>query len=208
MRTRLTGGGRRALVGAARTRRMHLPDGGGHEFSLQVSLGVRRPGLGRGGRAGDGRPPARRSSPTGCRSCGRTSTWSVHPTWSDFATPCGASTRTRFRAVVDEVARGLAGPLPDAHARAAEGSPADVLLRESHGGPAGRGQPWARRLPHHAARLDEHPACVMHARCPVTVVHPTEGRRHRLRVHRERQDGQPDEHRDGVDALPETGPPR
>jgi hypothetical protein len=49
---------------------------------------------------------------------------------------------------------------------------------------------------------------VMHARCPVTVVHPTEGRRHRLRVHRERQDGQPDEHRDGVDALPETGPPR
>ena len=108
-----------------------------------------------------GGPPARRSSPTGCRSCGRTSTWSVHPTWSDFATPCGASTRTRFRAVVDEVARGLAGPLPDAHTRAAEGSPADVLLRESHGGPAGRGQPWARRLPHHAARLDEYPACVM-----------------------------------------------
>jgi hypothetical protein len=48
----------------------------------------------------------------------------------------------------------------------------------------------------------------MHARCPVTVVHPIEGCRHRLRVHRERQDGQPDEHRDGVDALPETGPPR
>ena len=36
---------------------MHLSDGGEHEFSLQVSLGVRRPGLGRGGRAGDGRPP-------------------------------------------------------------------------------------------------------------------------------------------------------
>ena len=36
--------------------------------------------------------------------------------------------------MVDEVARGLAGPLPDAHARAAAGSPADVLLRESHGG--------------------------------------------------------------------------
>jgi hypothetical protein len=44
---------------------------------------------------------------------------------------------------------------------------------------------------------------VMHARCPVTVVHPIEGCRHRLRVHRERQD-----ERDGVDALPETGPPR
>jgi hypothetical protein len=36
---------------------MHLSDGGEHEFSPQVSLGVRRPGLGRGGRAGDGRPP-------------------------------------------------------------------------------------------------------------------------------------------------------
>ena len=110
--------------------------------------------------------------------------------------------------MVDEVARGLAGPLPDAHARAAEGSPADVLLRESPGADllvvGSRGHGGFHTMLLGSTSIQR----VMHARCPVTVVHPIEGRRHRLRVHRERQDGQPDEHRDGVDALPETGPPR
>ncbi|MGR6964320.1 universal stress protein [Geodermatophilus sp. URMC 61] len=114
----------------------------------------------------------------------------------------------KVRAVVDEVSRGLAGPLPDAQARAAEGSPADVLIRESHGadllvvGSRGHGGFHTMLLGSTSIQ------CVMHATCPVTVVHSTEARSHRLRLHRERQDEQPDERRDGVDSLSQTRPLR
>jgi nucleotide-binding universal stress UspA family protein len=114
----------------------------------------------------------------------------------------------KVRAVVDEVARGLAGPLPDVQARAAEGSPADVLIRESHGadllvvGSRGHGGFHTMLLGSTSIQ------CVMHATCPVTVVHSTEAHSHRLRLHRERQEEQPDEQRGGVDALSETGPLR
>ena len=46
--------------------------------------------------------------------------------------------------------------------------------------------------------------CVLHATCPVTVVHSTEAHGHRLRLHRDRRDEQPG----GDDALSETGPVR
>ncbi len=114
----------------------------------------------------------------------------------------------KVRAVVDEVARGLAGPLPDVQARAAEGAPADVLIRESQGadllvvGSRGHGGFHTMLLGSTSIQ------CVMHATCPVTVVHSREAHRHRLRLHRERQDERPDGQRVGVDALPETGPVR
>jgi nucleotide-binding universal stress UspA family protein len=110
----------------------------------------------------------------------------------------------KVRAVIDEVARGSAGPLPEAHARAAEGSPADVLIRESQGadllvmGSRGHGGFHTMLLGSTSMQ------CVLHATCPVTVVHSTEARRHRLRLHRERQEQQ----RGGADVLSPTGPPR
>jgi nucleotide-binding universal stress UspA family protein len=112
------------------------------------------------------------------------------------------------RAVVDEVARGVAGPLPDVQTRAAEGSPADVLIRESHGadllvlGSRGHGGFHTMLLGSTSIQ------CVLHATCPVTVVHSTEAHGHRLRLHRERKDARPEQPRAGVGALSETGPPR
>jgi hypothetical protein len=53
---------------------------------------------------------------------------------------------------------------------------------------------------------------VMHATCPVTVVHSAEAHRHRLRLHRERRDqrpdDRPDERRGGVENPSETAPLR
>ena len=110
----------------------------------------------------------------------------------------------KVRALVAEVARGLAGPPPEAQARAAEGSPADVLIRESHGadllvvGSRGHGGFHTMLLGSTSMQ------CVLHATCPVTVVHSTEAHGHRLRLHRDRRD----EQRGGDDALSETGPVR
>ncbi|WP_261325763.1 universal stress protein [Modestobacter marinus] len=110
----------------------------------------------------------------------------------------------KVRAVADEVARGLAGPPPDVQVRSAEGSPADVLIRESQGadllvmGSRGHGGFHTMLLGSTSMQ------CVLHATCPVTVVHSTEARRHRLRLHRERQEQQ----RGGVGELSQTGPPR
>jgi nucleotide-binding universal stress UspA family protein len=95
----------------------------------------------------------------------------------------------KVRALVDEVARGMAGPRPDVLVRAAEGSPADVLIRESHGadllvvGSRGHGGFHTMLLGSTSMQ------CVLHATCPVTVVHSSDSHSHRLRLHRERQEG-------------------
>jgi nucleotide-binding universal stress UspA family protein len=96
--------------------------------------------------------------------------------------------RDKVRAVVDEVTRELAGALPDVQVRAALGSPADVLVRESHDadllvvGSRGHGGFHTMLLGSTSIQ------CATHATCPVTVVHSPETRRHRLRLHRQRQD--------------------
>ena len=110
----------------------------------------------------------------------------------------------RVRAAVDEVARESSGQLPDVQIRAALGSPADVLVRESQGadllvvGSRGHGGFHTMLLGSTSMQ------CVIHATCPVTVVHSPEARRHRLRLHRDRHD----ERRGAVDALSEAPPPR
>jgi nucleotide-binding universal stress UspA family protein len=97
----------------------------------------------------------------------------------------------RVRAVVDEVTRGSADPLPDVRVRAAAGSPADVLVRESHGadllvvGSRGHGGFHSMLLGSTSIQ------CAMHATCPVTVVHSPEAHRQRLRLHREHRDRRP-----------------
>ncbi|WP_369134365.1 universal stress protein [Modestobacter sp. I12A-02662] len=102
----------------------------------------------------------------------------------------------KVRAVVDEAARGLAGAVPDVQIRAALGSPADVLVRESHGadllvvGSRGHGGFHSMLLGSTSIQ------CATHATCPVTVVHSPETRRHRLRLHRERQDQRADQRGD------------
>jgi nucleotide-binding universal stress UspA family protein len=103
----------------------------------------------------------------------------------------------RVRAVVAEAARESADPLPDVQVRAAPGSPADVLVRESHGadllvvGSRGHGGFHTMLLGSTSIQ------CATHATCPVTVVHSAEARRHRLRLHRERQ-GRRDKRQDAV----------
>ncbi len=101
----------------------------------------------------------------------------------------------KVRAVIDEVARGLTPPVSDVRIRAALGSPADVLIRESHGadllvlGSRGHGGFHTMLLGSTSMR------CVMHAPCPVTIVHSPEAHRHRLRLHRERQHERRDDRR-------------
>jgi nucleotide-binding universal stress UspA family protein len=118
----------------------------------------------------------------------------------------------QVRAAVEEAARGLAGPRPDVQIRAALGPPAAVLVRESHGadllvvGSRGHGG-FASML---LGSTSIQP--VMHATCPVTVVHSAEAHRHRLRLHRERRDqrpdDRPDEGRGGVENPSATTPAR
>ena len=92
----------------------------------------------------------------------------------------------RVRAVVDEVAREFAGDLPEVRVRAAAGSPAEVLVRESEGadllvvGSRGHGVFHALLLGSTSMQ------CALHATCPVTVVHSAEAHGHRLHLHRER----------------------
>ena len=110
----------------------------------------------------------------------------------------------KARAVVDEVAGELTGPLPDVHVRAAQGAAADVLIRESDGadllvvGSRGHGGFHTMLLGSTSMQ------CAMHATCPVTVVHSPASHRHRLRLHRERRQ-QRDEER--VDSLSGAAPP-
>jgi nucleotide-binding universal stress UspA family protein len=110
----------------------------------------------------------------------------------------------KVRAVVAEVIGGLSGPAADVQVRAALGSPADVLIRESHGadllvvGSRGHGGLHTRLLGSTGMQ------CVMHASCPVTVVHSPEARRHRLRLHRDRHDERPG----GADVVSEAPPVR
>ena len=110
----------------------------------------------------------------------------------------------KVRAVVDEVAREVAGPLPEVRVQAVEGAAADVLIHESEGadllvvGSRGHGGFHTMLLGSTSIQ------CAMHATCPVTVVHSPASHGHRLRLHRERRQ-QHDERR--VDALSGAAPP-
>ncbi len=120
------------------------------------------------------------------------------------------------RAVVDDVTRELAGPLPEVHVRAVMGRPSDVLIRESHGADllvlGSRGHGGFHNMLLGSTSMQ----CTLHATCPVTVVHSPEARRHRLWLHRERgRDQGSEEHaeqragRQGTGAeRSEAGPPR
>ena len=107
----------------------------------------------------------------------------------------------KVRAAVDEVARGWTGALPEVQIRAAVGSPAAVLVRESRGadllvvGSRGHGGFHSMLLGSTSIQ------CAMHATCPVTVVHSPEARHHRLRLHRERRDQRPDQRQDARVAV-------
>ena len=96
----------------------------------------------------------------------------------------------KARAVVDEVAGEWAGPLPDVRVHAAQGTAAEVLIRESDGadllvvGSRGHGGFHTMLLGSTSMQ------CAMHATCPVTVVHSPASHRHRLRLHRERRQQQ------------------
>ena len=105
-----------------------------------------------------------------------------------FQDSLGSQFRARAQAVVDEAVRERAGAMPDIEVRAELGAPADVLVRESHGadllvvGSRGHGGFHTMLLGSTSIQ------CATHATCPVTVVHSPEARRHRLRLHRQRQE--------------------
>jgi nucleotide-binding universal stress UspA family protein len=94
----------------------------------------------------------------------------------------------KARAVVDEVTRDWAGALPEVRIRAAVGSPAAVLVRESQGADllvvGSRGHGGFHSILLGSTSIQ----CATHATCPVTVVHSPEAHRRRLRLHRERRD--------------------
>ena len=106
----------------------------------------------------------------------------------------------KARVVVEEATRDFPGAVPDVQVRAVAGSPADVLVRESHGadllvvGSRGHGGFHSMLLGSTSIQ------CAMHATCPVTVVHSAEAHRHRLRLHRERR-GHRQEQRDAADVA-------
>jgi nucleotide-binding universal stress UspA family protein len=91
----------------------------------------------------------------------------------------------RARALVDEVTAGLSEP-PDVTIRAAHGAAADVLIRQSHGADllvlGSRGHGGFSSVLLGSTSLQ----CILHATCPVTVVHSPEAHHHRLRLRRER----------------------
>jgi nucleotide-binding universal stress UspA family protein len=92
----------------------------------------------------------------------------------------------RARALVDEVTAGMP-EAPEVTIRAAHGSAADVLVRQSHGadllvlGSRGHGAFSSALLGSTSLQ------CILHATCPVTVVHSPEAHHHRLRLRRERR---------------------
>ncbi len=91
------------------------------------------------------------------------------------------------RALVDEVTATLPGPAPDVTVLAAHGAPAEVLIRESSGADllvlGSRGHGGFSSVLLGSTSLQ----CMLHATCPVTVVHSPEAHRHRLRLRRDRQ---------------------
>jgi nucleotide-binding universal stress UspA family protein len=118
----------------------------------------------------------------------------------------------KVRAVVDEVTRALPGPLPEVQVRVGRGTPARVLIRESQGADllvlGSRGHGGFHTMLLGSTTMQ----CVMHATCPVTIVHSPEAHRHRLRLHRERRhDKAAEEHVDRqstVGERPEADPLR
>ena len=92
----------------------------------------------------------------------------------------------RVRALIDEVTAGMPEP-PDITIRAAHGAAADVLVRQSHGadllvlGSRGHGAFSSALLGSTSLQ------CMLHATCPVTVVHSPEAHRHRVHLRRRRE---------------------
>jgi nucleotide-binding universal stress UspA family protein len=97
----------------------------------------------------------------------------------------------RVTAMVDELAGSAEETVPEVSIRAMHGSPGDVLVRASEGasllvvGSRGHGGFSSALLGSTSMQ------CVLHATCPVTVVHSPEARHHRLRLHRERRATEP-----------------
>jgi nucleotide-binding universal stress UspA family protein len=96
----------------------------------------------------------------------------------------------RLREFVDEVAAEGPQPAPPVDVRAVMGTPADVLILESHGadllvvGSRGHGG-FASMLLGSVSMQ-----CAQHASCPVTVVHSPEAHRQRLHLRRSRHPGE------------------
>lgn len=99
----------------------------------------------------------------------------------------GAQQEHIARAIVGEVAQELSGPAPEVHVRAVRGTPSAVLIHESEGADllvlGSRGHGGFHNMLLGSTSLQ----CMMHATCPVVVVHSPEAHRHRLRLSRERR---------------------
>jgi hypothetical protein len=92
--------------------------------------------------------------------------------------------------------------------RAAVGSPAAVLVRESQGADllvvGSRGHGGFHSILLGSTSIQ----CATHATCPVTVVHSPEAHRHRLRLHRERHRERAGARQGGVESPVEAAPLR
>jgi nucleotide-binding universal stress UspA family protein len=94
-----------------------------------------------------------------------------------------AAALDRLRTFVAEVLQERGQPAPPVSVYVGMGSPAEVLLRRSHGadllvvGSRGHGGLGAVLLGSTSMQ------CTHHATCPVTVVHSPEARKERLRLH-------------------------
>ena len=90
----------------------------------------------------------------------------------------------KVKALVDTVTATLTGPAPPVTVLAAHGAPAEVLIRESHGADllvvGSRGHGGFSSVLLGSTSLQ----CMLHATCPVAVVHSPEAHRHRLRLRR------------------------
>lgn len=110
---------------------------------------------------------------------------------SEHADEVRSATLDRLRAFTDEVRPDGPDPAPEVRLRAVLGSAADVLISESHGadllvvGSRGHGG-FASML---LGSVSMH--CVLHATCPVTVVHSPEAHHERLHLHLRRGRSQP-----------------
>jgi nucleotide-binding universal stress UspA family protein len=91
----------------------------------------------------------------------------------------------RAEQFVERVRQELPQPTADVRVVAALGSPSDVLLRESLDADllvvGSRGHGGFSTMLIGSTGMQ----CVLHATCPVTVVHPPEAHHHRLRLRRE-----------------------
>ncbi|MGY1623570.1 universal stress protein [Geodermatophilus sp. SYSU D00965] len=112
--------------------------------------------------------------------------------WMDFYVSGEFHTDRAERAAVEQaevfvadVVRTVPQPAPEVRVQAVQGTAADVLVRESAGadllvvGSRGHGGFSTMLLGSTGMQ------CVLHATCPVTVVHSAEAHRHRLRLRRE-----------------------